>query len=409
MINKNLFIKSFLFLIIFFVFLNKINGQENQQTSDLRKKIEEYEKKLTEIRQQKNTLFSQIQYMNTQIYLTNLKIQETEEKIEKTIKEIGILETKIEDLDSSLNHLSRLMINKIIQNYKQKNFSFLDIFFQSENTNNLINKIKYIKIVRDNNQKLIVQVQKTKINFEEQKNLREKKKKELDNLKIILARQQDDLKNQKLAKQKLLIDTQNNETVYQQLLSQARSQLSSLSNFVRNQGGATILSGQTICDSWGCYYNQRDSQWGNFIVNNSYDCNDGVTSACTLAKIGCLITSVAMISTHYGKNINPLDIAINSNNFWLNTALLQKGTISAKGININRTTIASYLTNDIVSNRPVIVGINHGVFGTHFLVIKKYENGNYIMNDPYIENGKDKNFTDYYSLNNIFSVDIINF
>ncbi|MCS6956655.1 MAG: hypothetical protein NZM02_02310 [Patescibacteria group bacterium] len=288
MISKNFFTKLLLFLFIFFSFLNNVYSQENQQTSDLRKKIEEYQNKLIEIRQQKNTLSSQIQYMDTQIYLTNLKIIETEQKIEKTEKEINTLETKIEDLDSSLNYLSKLLINKIIQSYKQKNFSLLDIFFQSENANNLMNKIKYIKIARDNNQKLIVQVQKTKINFEEQKNLREEKKKELDNLKIILARQQDDLKNQKLAKQKLLADTQNSEVVYQNLLAKAQSEYAAIQGIIAGAGIetkikevkkgdiiATIISGPS-CNSSGSHLHfmvkENDSVQNpfNYLKNINY-------------------------------------------------------------------------------------------------------------------------------------------
>ncbi len=402
-ILKNL---SLVFFILLFIFSPQVFGQDSTK-QDLEKKINEYQSKLTELRQQKNTLSSQIQYMDTQIYLTNLKIQQTEEKINTLTKEIENLESRIVGLDDSLNYLSKLLIEKIVQSYKQREITLFNLFFDSNNASNLIQKIKYVKSVRDTNQKLLIQVQQTKLNFEEQKKLREEKKKELDNLTTVLARQKIDLASQKTAKQRLLAETQNSEVVYQQLLTQARAQLASLSNFVRSQGGAGILTNQTYCDSWGCYYNQRDSQWGNFVVNNSYDCSDGSSSACTLAKIGCLITSVAMISTHLGANINPIDIASNSDNFWSNTALLNKGVIYAKGISIRRTTIPGYLTPDIVNSKPVIVGITHGSFGTHFLVIKKYENGNYIMNDPYIENGKDKVFTDYYSLNSVFSVDVI--
>lgn len=234
---KTFFLIFFILFIFFYnPFYTKTLAQENQQISEIRKKIEEYEKKLSEIRQQKNTLYSQIQYMDTQIYLTNLKIQETEKKIEKTAKEIEILDSKIEGLDSSLNHLSKLMISKIIHSYKQKDFSIFELFFNSQNVGRFINKLKYIKTVRDNNQKLIIEVQKTKINFEEQKNLREEKKKEFDNLKIILAKQKEDLNSQKLAKEKLLIDTQNNESIYQSLLAKAQSEYAAIQGIIAGSG-----------------------------------------------------------------------------------------------------------------------------------------------------------------------------
>jgi hypothetical protein len=114
-----------------------------------------------------------------------------------------------------------------------------------------------------------------------------------------------------------------------------------------------------------------------------------------------------MVASHLGhRDILPSDIAFSSpGNFSVGTALLMKGTISVKGMNINRTTIAGSLNPDLVKDNPVIVGVRYGPFGTHFVVVKSYSNGNYIMNDPYEEGGKDKNFTDRYSLGSVFAVD----
>lgn len=382
-----------------------LSGLSQKELQEIKSKCEE---KISQLAKKRNTLASEINYIDTQIYLTNLKVTETEKKIEQTEKEIGVLNEKIEGLDESLDRLSNLLLKKIIVDYKNKRISLLSIFLESDQIDDLVNRIKYIKTTRENNQKLIIQVQNAKINFEEQKKLREEKKVELDSLKVILAKQKNDLLNQQNAKRKLLADTQNSEVIYQRIVAQAKAQLASFINYVRSFGGASILSNQTSCDGWGCYYNQRDNQWGNFVINNSYDCNDGTSTECSIAKVGCLVTSVAMYASHLGYKINPLDIATNSDNFAANTALLKKGILYAKGIKIERIPIGSALSPEILSNKPVIVGIKYGPYGTHFLLIKKYENGNYIMNDPFIENGKDKNFTDYYSLNSVFSVEIIN-
>ena len=413
---KKIFFLFFFSLLFLFLFNKNIpaiecevginlSGRSREELQEIKNKCEE---KLSQLAKQRNTLASEISYIDTQIYLTNLKVAETENKIEKTEKEIELLNERIEGLDESLNTLSKLLLKKIVADYKNKRISLLSIFLEADRIDDLVNRIKYIKTTRENNQKLIIQVQNAKINFEEQKKLREEKKVELDNLKALLAKQKTELLNQQNAKRKLLADTQNSEVLYQRIVAQARAQLASFISYVRSRGGATILSSQTSCDGWGCYYNQRDSQWGNFVINNSYDCNDGVSTECSIAKVGCLVTSVAMYASHLGYNITPLDIASNFDNFAANTALLKKGTLYAKGIAIKRIEISGPLSPEIVSNKPVIVGIKYGPYGTHFLLIKKYENGNYIMNDPFIENGKDKNFTDYYSLDSIFSVEIIN-
>ena len=77
-----------------------------------------------------------------------------------------------------------------------------------------------------------------------------------------LETQNQQLAQQKQAKDTLLAETQGQEAIYQQLLAAAKAQLAGFSSFASNQGGATILSNQTVCDDWGCYYNQRDGQWG---------------------------------------------------------------------------------------------------------------------------------------------------
>jgi hypothetical protein len=47
----------------------------------------------------------------------------------------------------------------------------------------------------------------------------------------------------------------------------------------------------------------------------------------------------------------------------------------------------------------VIVGLFSGP--DHYIVLKSGSGGNYVMNDPFMENGGDKNFTDKYSVSNI--------
>lgn len=216
-------------------------AQDNQQASDLQKKITEYQNKLTELRQEKNTLSSQIQYMDTQIYLTGLQIQATEQKITLTTKEIDILGSRIEGLDESLNRVSKLLINKVVDGYKNRTFNLFSILFDSQNADDLLTRIKYIKAARDNNQKLLLQVQEAKLNYEEQKTLREEKKKELDNLKAGLAQQKTDLDNQKISKQRLLAETQNSEQVYQSLLAKAQAEYAAIQGIVAGAGTETQI------------------------------------------------------------------------------------------------------------------------------------------------------------------------
>jgi peptidoglycan hydrolase CwlO-like protein len=383
----------FLLAIFFSVFsLKNIYSAEcDNKTGN--EKVSCLEQKLQQLKQQTGTLSSQIQYMDTQISLTTLQINQTEEKITSTGKEIDLLSSRIDGLDQSLDYLSKLLITRIINGYKKKPVSIFSILFDNKNAYDFLNEVKYLKTAQDNTQKLLYTVQETKANAEEQKKLREEKKIELDKLTAMLNSQKQSLDNQRAQKQRLLIDTQNDEATYQSLLSQAKAQLAGFGRFVQSQGGSSLLSNQTTCDDWGCYYSQRDSQWGSNSLNGT---------GYTLASDGCLVTSMAMVYTHLGhRGVTPQTINSNSSNFASYYPAYLQYTISADGLTTSR--VGAAIDSSLSSGDPVVVGIR-AYGGTHFVVLISGSDGNYLMHDPFIENGHKISFNDHYSVGNIFEI-----
>lgn len=231
-----------LFLLFFIgssskTYLNAEESSEDATRNAVQKKINEYESKLSELRNQKSTLSSQIQYMDTQIYLTELRMKETTEKIEKTEYEIGTINDWIDDLDVSLDQLSKTLLERIIVSYKTRKASVVDVIFDASSASDAVNKIKYYEIARESNKKVLMEVQEAKLNYEEQRKLREKKKKELDTLQITLADQEVDLKNQQESKRQILETTQNDEKTYQQMLAQAKAEYAAIQKIVSGTVG----------------------------------------------------------------------------------------------------------------------------------------------------------------------------
>jgi peptidoglycan hydrolase CwlO-like protein len=250
-IIKNLIFILLVFLLFFFLLSNnKVRAQNCNSKEECEKLISEYEQKLTEIRSQKNTLSSQIQYFDTQIYLTTLRIQDTENKIGETQKEIDTLTNRIEGLNTSLDYLTKLLIKKIKEGYKQRDVPFFNIFLDTERASDLFNRLKYSKIVQENDRRVAFQLQQAKTNFQNQKDLREEKKKELSQLKINLNNQQADLNSQKINKQYLLQQTQNDEKTYQILLSRAQAEYAAIQGIVAGAGTESkvrdVNKGETI-------------------------------------------------------------------------------------------------------------------------------------------------------------------
>jgi len=350
----------------------------------------------------KDTLSSQIQYLDNQIQLTTLQIQSIKNTITKLSSEIDQLAQEVNILENKLTKQTTLLIERVPASYKEYVISStLESLLFSKNASDLIERIQYIKRVQQEDVRLFVQYKATQNNYNERKTQREDKKAKQEIAQKELQSKNVQLAQQKQAKNALLEQTKGQESIYQSLLADAKAKLAGFASFADSQG-ASLLSGQTRCDDWGCYYNQRDSQWGNALINGQ---GSGCVGACTLARVGCLITSVAMTVSHLGRrDILPSDIAFSSpDNFSVGTAMLMRGTIYVKGLRITR--IGTTLSADSLKNGPVIVGVYYGPFGTHFVVVKSYENGKYIMYDPYQENGYNKIFNDSYSLQSVFEVD----
>lgn len=384
-------------LILLNISVNKTNAIEcdlniNLSTlsqDDLQNLINQCQKKVSDLRNQINSLSSQIQYMDTQIYLTTLKIKETEEKIIQTEKEIETLGDRITNLDQSFNYLSKLLLIKIINGYKVRQLSLFTLILDSNNINDLLSRIKYIKATQENNQKLLIQVQQTKLNFQEQKNLREEKVKELDSLKLTLNNQKISLQNQQQAKRNLLTETKNNEIIYQNLLEKARKELAGYSAFAKAAGGGLTSFGN---GSNGWYYTQRDPQWGNMLLPGS---------SYSLLLAGCAVTSVAMVCKSYGQDITPATIASDPSRFiggdlW-NWAFSCSGK-TTEWIGNSYEKIKEIVKN----NNPVILRlIAPSVSGLHFIVAYGWdeEKNDLKIHDPYY--GPDKYFSERYSWNQI--------
>ncbi len=223
----------------------------------------------------------------------------------------------------------------------------------------------------------------------------QQKKASLVSQRTTLSSQQSSLVQTKRAKTQLLAETSAKQSNYEKLLAQAKAELSSFSAFTQNAGGSGILGNQTKCDAWGCYYNQRDAAWGNDPLNGTNY---------TLKSDGCLITSMAMVLTHYGyRNVTPVTINSNPSNFAVYYPAYLLFTISVDGVTATRQKIAT-IDSTLAQGNPVIVGLD-AYGGTHYVVLVSGSHGRYLMRDPYIPNGDDVSFNAHYTMRQIFGID----
>ncbi len=373
----------------------------SQAEDSLKQQIKDLESKVADLRGQAKTLSSQIGVMDNQIKLTQLRINSTEEQITTLTDDIDLTTRKISNLEETLSNLTKVLLTRIVATYEVGSAQSLQVLVSSSNISDFFARASYLRIAQAHDKKLIYETEQAKVDYSNQKDIFEDKKKKVEALKKQLEGYTTQLNKEKVSKQKLLDETEGSEANYQKLLSKARAQLAAFSNFTASRGGASILSGQTVCDDWGCYYNQRDSQWGNTALNNTQY---------TLASDGCLVTSMAMVYTHYGhRSVTPLSINSNADNFASYFPAYLKYTIAADGASSNR--VGSAIDSELSAGHPVVVGISYdgGPISDHFVVLISGSSGNYKMNDPFEPNGHNVSFTDHYSVGSIREIDKVVF
>lgn len=233
------------FILFFLLLSSNMTVGSVSRYDELSQEIFELEKKITEAQSREKTLSSQIAYMNDQIKLTTLKINETQSKIKLLEEEISGLTVKIDRLEESLGHLSNVLLARIVETYKQGNVPSFHLLFSSRGFSDFLIRLKYMAIVQAHDKKLMFQMQETKDNYTDQKNVREAKKKELERLNQQLEGQKTTLAQQKKDKETLLEVTRNDERRYQELLAAARAEQLALESTMR-QALALLKNGSPI-------------------------------------------------------------------------------------------------------------------------------------------------------------------
>src|SRR6185437_11082055 len=376
------------------------SSNDNSTVGQLNQRISELQQKVSDLKSQGDTLSSQIGVMDNQIQLTQYRINATQQQIMSLTMDIDSAGKRMGNLENSLTNVTKVLLSHIVAAYQAGSGADMQVLLSSSDISDMVTKENYLRFVQKHDQQLLYDTQQARVDYANQKNILEGQKKQVLALNTQLQQYTTDLASQKTAKQDLLTQTQGDEVTYERLLEQTKAQLASFSNFAVSQGGASLLSGQTVCDDWGCYYNQRDTQWGGIALNGTQY---------SIASVGCLMTSMAMVYTHYGhKDVTPLSINSNGGNFSGIPAALLNYSISANGVSATRTRLgsSSAAIPDSISD-PIIVGISYdgSPYPDHFVVLISGSGGNYQMNDPYTPNGHNIPFTSKYSLGSIVEVD----
>lgn len=234
MLNLKKLAKIPIFLLLLLAIFTGLAKADELQDK-LNKNIEEQQRLIQQIQNsqdQEKTLKQHISFMNDQIRLTTLKIDETSTKLEQLGFDIASISAKIVRLEESLDQLSQVLITRITATYKRGNINGIELMFSSNGFTDFLNRLKYIKVVQGHDKKLMYEMETTKTDYKEQKNVLETKKEEVESLKKKLVSYKTEMDQQRKDKEKLLEITKNDEANYQKLLSDLRKEQSEIQNAI---------------------------------------------------------------------------------------------------------------------------------------------------------------------------------
>lgn len=211
------------------IFVSAQSCESTCQTGDtncLSQRISDCSSKISNLQTQANTLKNQIAQFDAQIKLTSLQISQTEEKI----LELG---GRIDQLEVSLESLSKAFSSRAVETYKmsriENGFSFV---LSAGDLSDAVSRFHYLQKIQEADRSLLERLQEAQINYKIQKTDQEE-------LQTKLEGQKKQLDSQKTAKAYLLSTTRNDEKKYQQLLAQARAEYEAIQAIIAGRGTET--------------------------------------------------------------------------------------------------------------------------------------------------------------------------
>lgn len=214
------------------------NSDERGKKQD---EIKELEKKVTDLQGQSKTLSSEIAVMDNQIKLTQLRINATRQELNEVTKDIETAESKITNLEQSLNQITKVLVGRIVATYEIGSTQPIQLLLSSNNVTDFITRANYLRIVQAHDKRLIYDTQQAKNDYANQKEIFEGKKRKVESLKKQLEGYTAQLDQEKKSKQALLDVTKNDEKRYQDLLAKARAEFEAIQGIVAGNGTETEI------------------------------------------------------------------------------------------------------------------------------------------------------------------------
>lgn len=238
------------------------NDKDDKALDDLKRTIDELNAKLEGVKKERQSLDSTIRYLDGKILLNEKEIEKTKYEIVMLEAQINDLGQRIGGLEVSLMELSETLLERIQTSYKRGSTDAVSRVFATTGISSFFKEAKYLSQVRAHTQELLLNTERKRQAYDEEKTTKETKQTAILALQSKLQSQQKDLQQQKEDKNRLLVSTKNDERTYQEQLEKTLAEYNAIQAIVANTGNesevrdvkggeqiATIISGASVCST----------------------------------------------------------------------------------------------------------------------------------------------------------------
>lgn len=209
---------------------------DESEESCNRSKIACLQEKISEKQSAAQTLSNIISVLNNQIAVQELQIRQTKNEIAKLIEEVAQLSDRINGLNTSLDRMSLAMIERVNESYKRREANSFYVLLKSDSLDHFLSKYKYLQLAQEHTTEVMRQSETQKLDYDQQKAIKEQKQKEIEQKRQLLQTQQNQLTQQQEDQKALLQQTQNDEKRYQEELARTLAESGAIKSIVAGRG-----------------------------------------------------------------------------------------------------------------------------------------------------------------------------
>jgi len=169
-----------------------------------------------------------ISTITSKINLAQAQINQTQSQINALEKEISVLDGVLTTVTDSMDQLEVIYTARVRESYRRSRATPVDLIFSTTSIGDYFSKLKYLNTVKTKDQLILAELERSRIDYDQRKEDKLTKQKEVEKLKATLVSQRKTLDAQQKEKQTLLVQTQNDEKRYTALLNEAAAELNAL-------------------------------------------------------------------------------------------------------------------------------------------------------------------------------------